>query len=164
MHLNIAKVTNTILFMIKHKVANLNDKKLSILLFLIQYNHQKNFNTSIYNETFIKDTRNPEALVLGDIFDIIANDKDLEEDDERLYIIQEFLAYLDIEIISKGKYNELKFIKMEEDFDKSLFTKDEFEIISKITKQYKVHTTRNIANACFDIEEVRQTPKGEVII
>lgn len=164
MELNIAKVSNTILYMIKNKVAGLNDKKISILLFLMEYNHQKDFNTSMFNETFIKDTRNPEPVILGDIFNIIANDKDVDEEDERLYIIQELLAYLDIEIISKGKYNELKFIKMEEDFDKDLFTNDEFKILSKITKQYKVHTARNLANVCFDIEKVRQTPKGEVII
>ena len=164
MNINITKITNTILYMIDKKVAHLNDKKLSTLLFLIDYNHLKNCGEKIFYETYIKSTRSPEPKILSSIFDVIAKDQDLDEEDERLFIIQEFLDNLDIEIFKKEKYVELKFIKMEEDFDESLFTKDEFKTIDKIISKYKNETPRKMANVCFAIDKVRETQINEQII
>jgi len=164
LELNIEKIANAVLFMLEGKVLHLNDKKLSILLFLIDYKHQELFDKKIFGEVYIKEKRNPEPKTLTDIFDVIANNEDLDMDDERLYIIQEFLAYVDVEVVKKDKYIELKFIKEEEDFDKSLFSKDELKTISQITKLYKVATTRHIANKCFNIQKVRETISGEIII
>lgn len=53
---------------------------------------------------------------------------------------------------------------MEEDFDETLFDKDEIKTIHKIINQYTNITARNIANECFKIDEVRNTQKGELII
>ena len=53
---------------------------------------------------------------------------------------------------------------MEEEFDESIFSKDELKTINKIVMDYKDTSSRNIANDCFKIDEVRNTPKGEVII
>ncbi|WP_321315226.1 type II toxin-antitoxin system antitoxin SocA domain-containing protein [Halarcobacter sp.] len=164
MKIDITKIANVILYMLENDVKHLNDKKLSILLFLIEFEHLKNFNEKIFNEKFIKQKRNPEPVILGEIFDIVANGEDLDEDDERLYLITELLDYLDIEILTKEKFIELNFLKMEEDFDKSLFSKEEIETISNITKKYQEDTARKVANACFQIEEVRQTPLDEFII
>jgi len=162
--LNITKIANAILYMLDNKVLHLNDKKLAILLFLIDYKHLEKFDTKIFGEIYIKSNRNPEPETLGNIFDIIANSEDLEEDDERLYIIQELLDHLDIEVLTKQKYIELKFLKMEEEFDEDLFTKEEFKTISKIVEKYKNETPRKMANICFSIDNVRETAKGEVII
>ena len=164
MNINIEKITNAILYMIDNKVSNLNDKKLCIMLFLIDYNHLENCESKIFNEVYIKSKRNPIPKTIGSIFDVIANDEDLEEDDERLYIIQEFLEYLDIEILKKEKFSELKFIKMEEDFDKDIFNQDEMKTIDKIIKKYKDETPRKMANVCFAIDKVRETQNNEVII
>ena len=90
--------------------------------------------------------------------------EDLEEDDERIYLMQELLDYLDIEVIKKEKFIELNFIKMEEEYNESLFSKDELKTIHKIVSQYQDTSSRNIANDCFKIDEVRNTPKGEIII
>ncbi|MCK5293359.1 MAG: DUF4065 domain-containing protein [Arcobacteraceae bacterium] len=161
---NITKIANAILYMLKNKISHLNDKKLAILLFLIDYEHQNKFKTKIFDEIYIKSNRNPEPKTLGNIFNIIANSEDLEDSDERLYMIQELLDHLDIEVLTKQKYIELNFIKMEEQFDEDLFTEEEFKTISKIVKLYKNETTRKIANICFNIDKVRETAKGEVII
>ena len=59
---------------------------------------------------------------------------------------------------------ELKFIKMEEEYDESLFNKDELKTINKIVSKYKNDTVRNIANATFKIDKVRETAKDTVII
>lgn len=150
--------------MLKNKISNLNDKKLSIMLFLIDYEHQEKFDAKIFGETYIKSTRNPEPKILSDIFDIIANSEDLEDDDERLYIIQEFLDHLDIEVLTKQKYIELKFLKMEEEFDEDIFTKEEFKTIIKIVKLYKNETARKMANVCFSIDKVRETQNGDIIL
>ena len=162
--MNINKIANSVIYMLDNKVANLNDKKLCVMLFLIDYAHFKSNGSKIFNETYIKSNRSPEPKILSSIFDVIAKDQDLDEEDERLFIIQEFLDNLDIEIFKKEKYVELKFIKMEEDFDESLFTKDEFKTIDKIISKYKNETPRKMANACFSIDDVRKTPNGEVII
>ncbi len=164
MKLNITKIANAILYMLDNKVSHLNDKKLSILLFLIDYKHLEKFDTKIFGEVYIKSNRNPEPETLSGIFDIIANSEDLDDDDERLYIIQELLDHLDIEVLTKQKYIELKFLKMEEEFDEDLFTKEEFKTIHKIVEKYKNETPRKMANICFSIDKVRETTKSEVII
>ena len=161
---DITKIANAILYMIENKVLHLNDKKLASLLFLIDFEHLKNHNEKIFEEVYIKDKRAPKPDTLSNIFNIMINNEDLEEDDDRLYIIQELLDHLDIEILDKTKFTELNFIKMEEDFDKSLFTKKELKTITKIIELYKNTTARKMANQCFSIEKVRTTPINDVII
>ncbi len=114
MKIDITKIANTILYMMDNKVLHLNDRKLSILLFLMEFNHLENCQEKLFNETYLKTNRNPEPVILADLFDIIANNLDLDEDDERLILITELLDYLDIEIIAKENYIELEFIKMDE--------------------------------------------------
>ncbi len=164
MKLNITKIANAILYMLDNKVSHLNDKKLSILLFLIDYKHLEKFDTKIFGEIYIKSNRNPEPKTLSEIFHIIANNEDLEDDDEKLYIIQELLDHLDIEVLAKQKHTELGFLKMEEEFDEDLFTKEEFKTIHKIVEKYKNETPRKMANICFSIDKVRETANGEVVI
>ena len=162
--MDITKIANFILYMIDNKVSHINDKKLSILLFLIDYKSLQTYDTKIFGEEYIKTPRNPEPKVLSELFDIIANEEDLEEDDERLYLIQELLDFVDIEIVKKSNFIELQFVKFEEEFDKSIFTRKELKLIDDILEKYKNATPRNIANACFNIEKVRETAKGEIII
>ena len=158
------KVANVILYMLHKQVKQLNDKKVSIMLFLMDYNHQKYCGQKLFNETYIKGSRHPEPIVLSELFDIVANEEDLEEEDERIYLMQELLDYLDIEVIKKEKFIELNFIKMEEEFDESIFSKDELKTVYKIVSQYQDSSARNIANDCFKIDEVRNTVNGEIII
>lgn len=162
--LDITKIANLIIYLLDEKVLHLNDRKLLILLFLVDFNHIKNTNEKIFGEDYKKDKRNPEALILSELFDIIANEEDLDEGDEKLYLIQELLDYIDIEILKNDKFIGLEFIKMEEDFDEELFSKEEMKTIKKVVEKYKDETSRKIANACFQIEEVRNTPLNEVII
>jgi hypothetical protein len=164
LELNITKIANVILYMLENKVSHLNDKKLSILLFLMDYKHMEIYENKIFGEIYIKDNRSPEPQVLAELFDIIANSEDLEEDDERLYLIQEFLDHLDIDVVTKANYIELKFVKMEDDFDESLFTKEELKTINKAIERYKNETPRKMANVCFTIDKVRETKNGEIII
>lgn len=164
MKLDITKVANVILYMLDEKVLHLNDRKLSILLFLMDFNHQENCGDKIFGDEYIKDKRNPEPSVISEIFDIIANQEDLDEEDERLFLIQELLDYVDIEILTKEKFIELEFIKMEEDFNEELFSKEEMKTIKKIVEKYKKETPRKIANACFQIDKVRKTTLNEIII
>ena len=164
MSIDVTKVANVILYMLHKQVKQLNDKKVSIMLFLMDYNHQKYCGQKLFNETYIKGSRHPEPIVLSELFDIVANEEDLEEEDERIYLMQELLDYLDIEVIKKEKFIELNFIKMEEEFDESIFSKDELKTVYKIVSQYQDSSARNIANDCFKIDEVRNTPKGEIII
>jgi len=162
--MDITKVANFILYMIENKVLHINDKKLSILLFLIDFKSLQENGVKIFGEEYIKEARNPEPKVLTELFEIIANQEDLEEDDERLYLIQELLDFIDIEIVKKHNFIELQFIKCEEDFDNSIFTKKEIILIDTVLEKYRDTSIRNIANACFKIDKVRETAKGEVII
>ena len=164
MTIDMTKVANVILYMLHKQVKHLNDKKVAIMLFLMDFNHQKFCANKIFNETYIKGARHPEPVVISELFDIVANEEDLEEDDERIFLMQELLDYLDIEVVEKEKFIELNFIKMEEEYAESLFSKDELKTIHKIVSQYQDTSSRNIANDCFKIDEVRNTPKGEIII
>lgn len=164
MNFDITKIANAILFMLEKKVVNLNDKKLCALLFIIEYNHLQTYEEKIFGETFIKGKRSPEPEILGDIFNIIANNLDLEDDDERLYIITELLDFLDIEILEKEKFNELNFIKMEEEYDKSVFSQKERKTLEAVVEKYLKETPRQMANATFAKEKVRNTALGEIII
>ncbi len=162
--MDITKIANFILYMIENKVSHINDKKLSILLFLIDYKSLQTYDIKIFGEEYIKTPRNPEPKILTELFNIIANEEDLEEDDERLYLIQELLDFVDIEIVKKPNFIELQFIKVEEEFDKSIFTRKELKLIDSTIEKYRDTTVRNIANACFKIDKVRETTNGEVII
>jgi hypothetical protein len=162
--MDITKVANFILYMIENKITNINDKKLSILLFLIDFKSLEENGVKIFGEEYIKEARNPEPKVLTELFEIIANQEDLEETDERLYLIQELLDFVDIEIVKKQNFIELQFVKYEEEFDGSIFTKKEIILIDTILNKYKDSTIRNISNACFKIDKVRETAKGEIII
>ena len=164
MKFDIVKVANTIIYLLDKKVPQLNDKKLLIMLFLMDYNHLENCGTTIFGEDYIKTNRQPEARILSEVFDIIAKGEDLDEDDERLFVIQEMLDYIDIEIEQKEKFVELQFIKMEENFDEELFDLDELKTLNRMIKLYGDMTPRNIANACFKIDKVRDTAIGETII
>lgn len=164
MNFDITKIANVILYMLHKQVTLLNDKKLLIMLFLIDYNHQKFCDNKIFGDIYIKQNRNPEGKILSELFDIIANEEDLDEGDERLYLIQELLDYLDIEVLTHDKFIELKFMKMEEDYDESLFSPDELKTIQKVINDYQKTTPRNLANETFKIDIVRKTNKGEVII
>ncbi|MCP4970362.1 MAG: DUF4065 domain-containing protein [Arcobacter sp.] len=164
MKIDITKIANTILYMMDNKVLHLNDRKLSILLFLMEFNHLENCQEKLFNETYLKTNRNPEPVILADLFDIIANNLDLDEDDERLILITELLDYLDIEIIAKENYIELEFIKMDEEFDETLFTKDEIKTINKVISNHKEDTARKVANSCFKIDKVRETKLNDIII
>ena len=164
MTIDMTKVANVILYMLHKKVKHLNDKKVAILLFLIDYNHQKFCGQKIFNEDYVKGSRHPEPVIISELFDIVANEEDLEEDDERIYLMQELLDYLDIEVVEKEKFIELNFIKMEEECDESIFSKDEMKTIHKIISDYSDVSPRNIANDCFKIDIVRTTPKGGIII
>jgi hypothetical protein len=158
------KVANVILYMLHKQVKHLNDKKVAIMLFLMDYNHQNHCGQKIFNEEYIKGSRHPEPVVIGELFDIVANQEDLDEDDERIYLMQELLDYLDIEILEKEKFIELNFLQMEEEFDESIFSKDELKTIHKVVSLYSDASARNIANECFKIDIVRATPKGEIIL
>ncbi|KLE01302.1 DUF4065 domain-containing protein [Aliarcobacter butzleri] len=165
MNIDMTKVANIILYMLHKQVKQLNDKKILIMLFLIDYNHLNFCGKKITNDKYKKSARYPEAVILSELFDIIANSEDLEEDDERIYLIQELFDYLDIEIKEKENFIELNFIKLpDEDFDESTFSKDEMKTIHKIVSLYKDFSSRNLANECFKIEEVRKTAKDEIII
>ncbi len=164
MNFDMTKVANGILYMLHKQVKNLNDKKLMIMLFLMDYKHQKFCGKKIFGDEYIKQSRHPEGKILSEIFDIIANEEDLEEDDTRLYLIQELLDYLDIEVTPHEKFIELKFLIMEEEYDESLFNQEELKTIQKVINEYQNTTVRNLANETFKIEDVRKTSKGEVII
>ena len=65
---------------------------------------------------------------------------------------------------NKEKFTELGFVKMEEEYDKSLFSKKERNTIEAVVEKYAKETPRQMSNATFSIEKVRTTPLGEVII
>jgi len=164
LNFDITKVANAIVYMLDNNVQHLNDKKLSILLFLMDYSNVDNYKEKIFGEQYIKEKRQPEPKILSDIFDILANDLDLDEEDERRYLITELLEYVDIEVFEKDKFIELKFVKMDEEFDESLFSKKEMKTMDSIIEKYKEETPRKVANATFQKEKVRDTALGDVII
>lgn len=164
MTLDITKVANVILYMIHKQVKLLNDKKLSILIFLMDYNHQKFCGKKIFGDVYIKGARSPEPKVLAELFEIIANEENLDDEDERVYLIQEILDNVDIDIIERENFTELKFVEIGVEYDESLFEEDELKTINKLVLQYKDATPRIIANDTFKIDEYRAKEKGEVII
>lgn len=162
--MDITKIANLILYLIDEDVTFLNDKKLSILLFLIDFESQQKNGEKIFKEQYIKTPRNPEPKLLTELFEIMANDEELDDSDSRLDLIGELLAFVEIEILEKANFIELKFSKYEEEFDSSIFSKDEMKIIKSIVTKYKTTSPRNTANECFKIQKVRETQKGEIII
>ncbi len=160
---DITKVANLILYMIHKKVKNLNDKKLTLMMFFMEYNHLEYCGSKIFFDTYIKQKRNPESLILSDIFDVIANEENLEDEDLRIFLINELCEYVDIDINKKDTFVELKFDSKEE-FDEELFTKDEMKSIQKVINSYKDTSVRNLANETFSIDIIRKTELDNIII
>lgn len=162
---DITKVANLILYMLHKKVKNLNDKKLTLMMFFMEYNHMQFCNSKIFFDTYIKQKRNPEGLILSDLFDVIANEEELEDDDLRTYLIDELCEYVNIDINKKETFVELKFsVNENEEFDEELFTKDEIRTIQKIINTYSETSVRNLANETFNLDVVRNAQIDEIII
>ncbi|WP_419678471.1 type II toxin-antitoxin system antitoxin SocA domain-containing protein [Aliarcobacter lanthieri] len=162
--IDMTKVANIILYMLHKQTKTLNNKKIELMLFFMENNHLNFCNEKIINETFIKDKRGVKAVVLSELFEIIINEDILDEEDDRVYFIQELMDFLDIEIVEKENFKELKFSKLDEDFDEGIFSKDELRTIHKIVTLYKDTSVRNLSNECFSIDKVRQTENKEVIL
>lgn len=162
--IDMTKVANIILYMLHKQTKTLNNKKIELMLFFMENNHLNFCNEKIINETFIKDKRGVKAVVLSELFEIIINEDILDEEDDRVYFIQELMDFLDIEIVEKENFKELKFSKLDEDFDEGIFSKDELRTIHKIITLYKDTSVRNLSNECFSIDKVRQTENQEVIL
>ncbi|PLY10015.1 MAG: DUF4065 domain-containing protein [Arcobacter sp.] len=162
--MDMTKVANVILYMLHKQVKLLNDKKLSILLFLMDYNHLKYCGKKIFGDEYIKGARSPEPKLLSELFDVIISEEILEDDDERVFFIQEILDNVDIDIIERETFTEIKFIEIGIEYDEDLFDDDELKTINKLVNQYKDSTQRVIANDTFKIDEYRAKEKGEVII
>ncbi|WP_034255547.1 type II toxin-antitoxin system antitoxin SocA domain-containing protein [Aliarcobacter lanthieri] len=162
--IDMTKVANIILYMLHKQTKTLNNKKIELMLFFMENNHLNFCNEKIINETFIKDKRGVKSVVLSELFEIIINEDILDEEDDRVYFIQELMDFLDIEIFEKENFKELKFSKLDEDFDEGIFSKDELRTIHKIVTLYKDTSVRNLSNECFSIDKVRQTENQEVIL
>ncbi len=164
MYIDMTKVANIILYMLHKQVKALNHKKIELMLFFIEKNHLDFCGKKIINETFIKTSRGVKPLILDELFNIIIDEIDFEdEDDDRVFFIQELMDFLEIDIVEKENYKELKFYKLDEEFDESIFTKDEITTIHKIVTLYKDTSVRNLANECFSMQKVRDTINDEVI-
>ena len=94
-----------------------------------------------------------------------ANQKEFEdEDDDRVFFIQELMDFLEIEIVEKERFKELKFSKLDEDFDETIFTSDELKSIHKVINLYKDTSVRNLSNECFSLEKVRKSENGTIVL
>lgn len=163
MNIDITKIANAIILMLDKKVKHLDDRKLSIMLFLMDYNHKMATNNFIFTDDYIKNKRIPQSQVLSELFEIIASQEELEDEDERVYLIEELIEFVDIDITVKDKFTELKFSKLEEEFDDELFEKEELKTIKKIIKTYEETTFRNISNEPFALDLFRDAKDGELI-
>lgn len=164
MNSDITKIANIILYMLHKQVKSLNNKKIELMLFFMEFNHLKFCEKKIVNEIFIKEKRGVKASTLGELFDLILDEVILDEDDERVYFIQELMDFLEIDIVEKDNFKELKFKKLDEDFNEDIFSKDELKTVHKVVTLYKDFSVRNLANECFSIDLVRKTADGEIVI
>ena len=161
---DVTKVANLILYMLHKKVKHLNDKKLTLMIFFIEFNHTEYCGSKIFFDTYIKQKRNPEGLILSDLFDLIANEEELEEDDLRQFLINELCEYVEIDINKKDTFVELKFTPLDEEFDEELFSKDEMKTIQKTINAYSETSVRNLSNETFSLDIVRNTEIDNIIL
>ena len=164
MNIDMTKIANIILYMLHKQVKALNHKKIELLIFFIELNHINFCGKKILGETFIKTSRGVKAEVLDELFNLIIDDVEFEdEEDDRVFFIQELIDFLEIDIVEKPTFRELKFAKIDEDFDETIFTSDELKTIHKVVTLYKDTSVRNLSNECFSIDLVRNTETNEVI-
>ena len=150
--------------MLHKQVKALNHKKIELLIFFCELNHLNFCGKKILGETFIKTSRGVKAEVLDELFTLILDEVEFEdEEDDRVFFIQELMDFLEIEIVEKERFKELKFSKLDEDFDETIFTSDELKTIHKVVTLYKDTSVRNLSNECFSIDLVRNTETNEVI-
>ncbi|WP_419233583.1 type II toxin-antitoxin system antitoxin SocA domain-containing protein [Aliarcobacter cryaerophilus] len=165
MNIDMTKIANIILYMLHKQVKALNHKKIELLIFFIELNHLNFCGKKILGETFIKTSRGVKAEVLDEIFTLILDEVEFEdEEDDRVFFIQELMDFLEIEIVEKERFKELKFAKLDEDFDETIFTSDELKSIHKVINLYKDTSVRNLSNECFSLEKVRKSENGAIVL
>ena len=134
------------------------------MIFFMEFNHTEYCGSKIFFDTYIKQKRNPEGLILSDLFDLIANEEELEEDDLRQFLINELCEYVEIDINKKDTFVELKFTPLDEEFDEELFSKDEMKTIQKTINAYSETSVRNLSNETFSLDIVRNTEIDNIIL
>ena len=75
------KVANVILYMLHKQVKHLSDKKVAIMLFLMDYNHLKFCEKKIFNEIIAKKEKMGQFIVINKI-DGLWNKGDVENEDD----------------------------------------------------------------------------------
>ncbi|AXK49137.1 DUF4065 domain-containing protein [Aliarcobacter trophiarum LMG 25534] len=164
MSIDMTKVANIILYMLHKQVKALNHKKIELMIFFIEQNHLNFCEKKILGESFIKTPRGVKADILDELFNLILDDVEFEdEEDDRVFFIQELMDFLEIEIVEKATFKELKFKKLDEDFDETIFSIDELKSIHKVINLYKDTSVRNLANESFKLEKVRACDTNEII-
>jgi len=166
MKFDITKIANAIIYMLDSKSKYLNNRKIISLLFMVDYYYKEEHNEKVFGEIYKKDDREPRAVILENIFQIIIDNDDLDENDENYFLIKEMREYLKINVVNRGRYKELKFLKVNEDegFDRELFSDEEFEMLKYIVKKFLGDSSRKVANAVFRIDEFRALESGDIII
>ena len=108
MNIDMTKIANIILYMLHKQVKALNHKKIELLIFFIELNHINFCGKKILGETFIKTPRGVKAEVLDELFTLILDEVEFEdEEDDRVFFIQELMDFLEIEIVEKERFKEL---------------------------------------------------------
>ena len=92
MNIDMTKIANIILYMLHKQVKALNHKKIELLIFFIELNHINFCGKKILGETFIKTSRGVKAEVLDELFTLILDEVEFEdEEDDRVFFIQTLL-------------------------------------------------------------------------
>src|SRR5574344_1938632 len=114
MNIDMTKIANIILYMLHKQVKALNHKKIELLIFFCELNHLNFCGKKILGETFIKTSRGVKAEVLDELFTLILDEVVFEdEEDDRVFFIQELMDCEEIEIIEKERFKELKLSKLD---------------------------------------------------
>ena len=97
MNIDMTKIANIILYMLHKQVKALNHKKIELLIFFCELNHLNFCGKKILGETFIKTSRGVKAEVLDELFTLILDEVEFEdEEDDRVFFIQELMDFLQI--------------------------------------------------------------------
>ena len=164
MKFDITKVANAIIYMLDSESRFLNHRKIALMIFLVDFYHLEQYGVKVFGDDYVKDPREPKSVMLDNLFQVIIEDDEIDETDDSYFLIGELMEYLDIDVIHRGRYKELKFFKRYESFNDEMFSETEFEILEYIIKKYKNETSRKTANSIFRIDDFRAVDNGDIII
>ncbi|EDP73230.1 Panacea domain-containing protein [Hydrogenivirga sp. 128-5-R1-1] len=148
---NIEKIANAIILALDEGVNFLGKTKLMKLIFFADKEHIKRYGRPIFFEFYVKDNMGPVPLKT---YSILSSVNDLENEDFKDEV-ESLLQWLEVEEKDVNRKFPMLTFKKKKEFDQSVFSKSEIEVLKDVFKKFKDYTAQQISEYSHKLPEYK---------